>query len=483
MLRAIRLSKVYQGRTLFEGASFTLAAGDRVGLIGPNGSGKSTLLRILAGSTEPDSGAVQVAGGAAIALAPAEGMTGPPGSGGERKRRLLSSILNGDADLILLDEPTNDLDAAAIEWLEEAITRHRAGFLIVSHDRRFLDSTTERTLEIDPVSRELAEYGGNYTWARRSKERDIARQWRQYREHQRSVGRLEADVRTTKEQATGVENSTVNDFVRGRAKKVAAKAKARESRLRRMLAAENRVDKPRHREKMRLAFQGRDLHRSAILEVSGIKVARDAITVLDGIDLAVRAGDRIALAGPNGAGKTTLLEILTGRLQPDSGHRRVRPDLRIGYLPQADALGVSPQADGRLPGGAIASGDVSTTSRTVLDYILRFLPPGSGLHQGDARTFLHRFLFTRDEVFKRMDELSGGERSRAILAGLMLSEPDILVLDEPTNHLDLDTCERLESALVGFQGAIVAVSHDRAFLDQLGPSVSLQLRAGRIERD
>ena len=499
MLQVSSLSKGFGQQTLFEDISFALGGAHRVGLVGPNGCGKSTLLRILAGLEAADAGTVRMPRETRVGYLPQRQDTVdrttvcafldaeswcvrralarvglPPAladrpidtlSGGEHTRVHLARVaLLDDADLLLLDEPTNNLDLGALEWLEEYLEGLSATVLVVSHDRRFLDRVTDRTLVLDPVSRQLADYGGNYSWSMQRRAEDRERQWREYRAQQDVVRRLEGDIRATKQQALSTELSTVNDFLRGKAKKVAAKAKAREARLNKLLDQENKKEKPRDFERMRLAIAGRDLHRAILLEARDVTYdpvpGAPSGPILTAVDVNLRAGMRVVVLGPNGSGKTTLVRLLLGDLPPTAGTVRRRQDLEIGYLPQLQET---------LP-----------DDRTVLAHFLDLLPRHRPRRAAEARTFLHRFLFTGGDAFKAIGSLSSGERARLLLAGVMARGADILVLDEPTNHLDAPTLERLEEALQDFGGAMLAVTHDRHFAQALGPHQIWEVEGGRV---
>lgn len=491
MLQVQSLTKAFGRQALFEDVSFSLGERRRAGLVGPNGSGKSTLLRILAGLDSADGGRVRMASGMRVGYLPQRQEAHPdltvedvlgaepwrvrramaragldPDlsgrrldqlSGGERTRVHLARVaLLEDADLLLLDEPTNNLDLGALRWLEDYLEGLNAALLVVSHDRRFLDRITDRTLVLDPLTRSLADYGGNYSWYLRRRQEDQDRQWREYRAHQDVVRRLEADVRATKQQALATENRTVNDFLRGKSKKVAAKAKARETRLRKLQGEENRVEKPRDLERMRLAIASRDLHGAVLVEAAGLAFGG----IVSRVDVALRAAERVVVLGNNGSGKTTLVRLLLGLLEPASGRVRRRSDLEIGYLPQLQET--LPEHD------------------TVLSYFHGILPRHRAMDEGAARTFLHRFLFSGADAYKRIGSLSSGERARLLLAGVMARGADLLVLDEPTNHLDAPTLERLEDALEDFGGALLVVTHDRGFAEAVCPHQIWDVGGGKV---
>jgi len=523
LLQVSNLSLQFTEEPLFQDVHFSLPTGAKVGLVGPNGSGKSSLLRLLAGLSVPQTGSILVPGDcrrlylgpdlegsvgeildpvffrAASRLAALEAdltesrldayaaaleafeelggwsrlarwrgplretgledllddpqRSGSTLSGGERSRLALARLLGAQAEVLLLDEPSASLDRDGLAHLERFLQSTPATVVLVSHDRRLLDRTTCRTLALDPIARTLTEYGGSYSFCRARRQEEERRAWREFEDQQRRVRRLEEAARGLRDHARSIEATSQNDFYRGVAKGVAAKARARQGRIQRMLADENRKEKPRRTERMRLRLAPPRLSGVCLLKARGLRVCREARPVLRGVDLEIMAGRRIALVGANGAGKSTLLAALTDQL-PAQGQLWRRKDLKIGSLEQTAA---------------------NLQDRKSALEALREVAP---MEEGEARTFLHRFLLTGFQTLRPLSTLSDGQRMRVALALLMAAEPDLLVLDEPTAHLDLDTVEALEEALGAFPGAILAVSHDREFLERLAPDQTWVLEEG-----
>ena len=523
LLQAFDLAKRYGDVLLFEGVQLILNPGDRVGLVGPNGCGKTTLLRVLSGRESADAGSVRRAPPhARVGYLPQVTTFGPGDrvrdalverhapnpdalaarveelaaqmasaegaelqrvqhaytealeslaqaeelpehqmeqvlagldlghldsdapidrlSGGEQTRLGLARLLLQRPDVLLLDEPTNHLDIDGLEWLERYLQAHRGAALVVSHDRTFLDRTVTRILEMSPETRAVREYAGDYTAYTEQKAREQAAHEQAYREQQERIAQLESAVRGLEGQARSIESETIHYHYRKIAKKVARQAVVRRKRIERMLSDEERVEKPRQSWKMKLEFVETPPSGQEVLRLDGIAKGYGGRTLFAGVNLLLRRGERVALVGPNGCGKTTLLRLITGEEAPSAGSVTLGAGVRWGYLAQGhDTL------DPRL---------------TPYETVRRAAP----LDETDARRFLHLFLFAGDEVFLPVGNLSSGERARLALATLVLQGCNLLILDEPTNHLDIPSRERFEEALDGFEGTVLAVSHDRAFI-------------------
>ena len=404
-------------------------------------------------------------------------------SGGQKTRLGLAMLLLRAPDLLLLDEPTNHLDVEALEWLEGFVRGYSGAVLVVSHDREFLDQTVERILYLDPETRTIKSYAGNYSdfAAAREHERELhSEAWKKQQEY---IGRTQQDILRLKAQALNVElastpkDSDAKFFLSGKggSKKVARKARARERKLERYLESDERVEKPRSRWGLKLDFGPPPPGGRAVLRVEEVAFAYPAVSgqqsavssqqrtrddlplvepLLSDVSFEVGYGERVALVGPNGAGKTTLLRLIAGQLAPPAGIVKLGANVRLGVMAQEQ--------------------ETLDLSASVLQTVLDARP----MSETEARTFLHFFLFGGDSVFRLVGECSLGERSRLQLALLVLSGCNLLLLDEPLNHLDIEGREHFEQALDAFEGTVIAVAHDRAFLRSFAERV-VEVRDGR----
>ena len=344
-------------------------------------------------------------------------------SGGQKTRVALAKALLEAPDLLLLDEPTNHLDLVALEWLETFLTGHHGAFVVVSHDRYFLDKVTNRTLDL--MFGQLEDYPAGYVRYLTLREERMARRLKEYEAQQEMIARTE-------------------DFIRKyKAGQRAREAKGRATRLARL----PRLQRPQENEKLKLSIASDLRSGRVVLSTDELRIGYGDLELTHTPELEVQRGDRVALIGPNGGGKTTLLRTLLGELEPLAGRFYFGTNVRPTYYAQGHES---------LPLG-----------RTALETILDAHP----MNEEAARTLLGRFLFSDDDVFKQVAALSGGERSRLALAKLTLARANFLILDEPTNHLDITAREALESVLDEYDGTLLFVSHDRYFIDKLATQV------------
>jgi ATP-binding cassette subfamily F protein uup len=503
---AEQISKQYSERPLFHHASFGLALGERVGVIGVNGSGKSTLLRIVAGLESPDGGRIALANNLRVAYLPqlpqlnpqltvletvfsgetpamrllrdyellsaqlldrpddeqllqrltdlaaemdthqaweAEaaartiisrlGLAGqsamPIGqlSGGQRKRAAMAQALIAEPDLLILDEPTNHIDTDTVEWLEEYLSRIRGALLLVTHDRYFLDRVVTHMIEIDRGT--IYRHSGNYT---------AFLEARAAREAQALAAEEARQNLLRKELA----------WLRRGAQARTTKQKAHVERV--YALVDERPDAPQRNVTIDL---GARRIGKRVLEIKNLKKQYGAKTLIDTFSLELTATDRIGIVGPNGSGKSTLLNIIAGRVQPDSGTLRLGETIHLAYYDQ-ESLGLNEEL-------------------RVVDYIREAAEQIRG-NDGAlvaATQMLERFLFPPEAQWSLIGTLSGGERRRLYLLRTLMFQPNLLLLDEPTNDLDIQTLTVLEDYIDTFAGAVIAVSHDRYFLDRVAQRI------------
>ena len=347
-------------------------------------------------------------------------------SGGEKTIVNLGKILLENPEVLLLDEPSNHLDISSIEWLEEYLRNYKGSIVIVSHDRYFLDRTVNKIIELEDGKSDI--FHGNYSYYKVEKERRLLAEFEAYKDQQKKVNAMKEAAKRYR------------IWARGDHDKFFKKAKELEKRIEKI----EMLDRPQlERKGIGLAFNGVKRSGKNVIVCKELSKSFDTEKVFTNIDLNIYFRERVALLGRNGCGKSTLLKIILGHLQPDSGTAELGPSVKSAYLDQN-----------------IEFGDNSKT-------ILETYKDHCKVYEGEARNALSNFLFTKDEVFKKISELSGGERTRLKLALLMQTDTNLLILDEPTNHLDIDSKEMLEEALKNFSGTILFVSHDRYFINQI----------------
>lgn len=526
MLVVSNISKQFRGADalILSKVSFTVNAGERVGLIGPNGCGKSTLLYIITGALSADSGGIlrtpldlrigYLAQGLTVpddtpiqnvlfpqidGLAQAEAdlerlasaVTDRPDaalmtaysealerlerfndeidtpraerllselalpvrldatvgilSGGQKTRLGLAALLVNDPQLLILDEPTNHLDITALEWLETWLQRFQGGALIVSHDRTFLDETVNRIVALDHKTHAVRIFEGNYSQYVAAVRSELDKHWAQWRDQQVEIERLKTDARRTMEHA----NQSNADGGDRLAAKAAKRAHAKEKRVEQYLASDERVEKPTQSWQLKLDFDALPTSGQAVIATENLSIGYDpAAPLVSDLNLSVRAGERIALVGPNGQGKSTLIKTFLGEVLPLSGRVRIGSSVRIGYLAQEQ--------------------EILDPTGNALSLVQAEAPQ---LQHTEARSFLHFFLFSGDDVFRPVAQLSFGERARLMLALLVARGANVLILDEPINHLDVPSREQFEQAMNAFQGSVLAVVHDRYFVDRFATTI------------
>ncbi len=517
LFRLSDVHKSYGARDVLRGASLQINPGEHVGLVGRNGAGKTTIFNLVTQEITPDRGDVVRARGLKLGLlaqhvhfaagstvhesalaafgrlqqiehdmhelehrmsdagndlekvlarysdlqheyereggfeysARAEAILQGLGfdrdswqmetaklSGGQQNRLGLACLLLSDPDVLLLDEPTNHLDVRAVEWLEEFLQSYAASFVIISHDRYFLDRACRRIIEVE--NGQATSYTGNYSHylVEREERREI--QQRAFENQQRLIAKTE-------------------EFIR----KNLAGQKTKQAKSRRtMLARLERLDEVRA-DQSAGDFRLQDIERTGthVLTVNQAAIGYGEKVLARDIDLILRRGECLGVIGPNGSGKTTFLKTILGRIEPLSGEFRWGSKVEIGYYAQ--------QLE-----------DLDERNEIIME--LRRVAPSSAT-SGELRSFLAKFLFVGDDVYKHVGDLSGGEKGRLALAKLIYSGVNVLVLDEPTNHLDIPSRESLEAALEAYEGTIVTISHDRFFLDRVATQILALDGEGKVE--
>lgn len=507
-------------RYLFKAISFTLNAGECTAIIGANGSGKSTLIKIIMGIESPTTGSVSfqppnlrigyLAQGTipnddlsieqvlfpqkqAILEAEAqlqalsedlsnedayndvlqhlihltETLNEQAGhralmelglgnisldtrvnilSGGQKTRLILAQLVASNPQLLILDEPTNHLDVDALAWLKTWLISFKGAILLVSHDRHFLDHLAQRIIVLDTESDLVRIYAGNYSSYLEQQETELRKHAMLWKDQQIEIERLKADVSRTMAKAVNRENATVNDFQRGRAKKVAKNAQAKANRLEKYLASDDIVDKPAQRWDVKFDFSPIHPVHGNVLQLKNLTIGYDR-PFIQNINLTMSGQERVAIMGANGSGKTTLIKTIIKEIPPISGMVNFSISAKIGYLSQ---------------------------EQDTLDHYLNpleVIQATVASSESETRTFLHQFLFSGDDALRPIHLLSYGERTRLMLAQLIASGANLLIMDEPLNHLDITSQEKFERTLMTYKGAIIAVVHDRYFVDRFADKV------------
>ncbi|WP_108670460.1 ribosomal protection-like ABC-F family protein [Peribacillus acanthi] len=505
------VKKMFGGNTVFEDLSFEIQERDRVGLVGRNGCGKSTILKLISGMEPVDAGVIHIKKGTKIgylsqipnfeektvgkevlysafseareifnkmndleilmsseqnpdkldslikdygnlqekfihldgyeidakvskvanglkivSLLETEFMTL---SGGEQTKICLGYMLLQQPDLLLLDEPTNHLDISAVEWLEEYLQDYEGTVVIVSHDRYFLDEVTNKILDLEDG--EICLYHHNYSGFMIEKEKKLLDEFQAYQEQQRKIKKMKEAIKRLRDWAN-------------RSNPPSAALHKRATNMQRALDRMEKLKKPiLDRKKMDLEFEKADRSGKDVVVIKNVSKVFATKTLFEAVDIHIQYKDRTAIVGDNGTGKSTLLKMILGELKPEIGSVYVGSNVKIGYLSQH-----------------LYTDNPNTT-------VLEAFREEIKVAEGEARHLLAKFLFYGPAVFRKVEQLSGGERMRLRLAQLMHLDLNLLILDEPTNHLDIDSREVLEDALEDFHGTILAVSHDRYLLNKL----------------
>ncbi len=364
-------------------------------------------------------------------------------SGGESTKVALAGILLSSPNLILLDEPTNNLDPRSLIFLENWIRNDISSLLLVSHDREFLDRTIDEIIEIDEATRKVLLFGGNYSFYFQKKKENYEAQLRQFEEQQRKRRQLEAEADRLRSEARRLESISTNAFYRAKGAGLARRARVQLERIERELT---QIPKPEPPKKPTITVFETEVRQDLLVQAEDLSFSyTNNKKLLSEVSFIVHGGERIGIIGPNGSGKTTLLKLLLGEIQPTSGNVTLARSAVVGYLPQATTI--------------------SNPKENVLDFIRK----RASLSEDDAKTLLGKVLFT-DPSHLRVGDFSAGELRRVELVGLFASKPNIIFLDEPTNHLDIYTIEMLEDALDNYKGGLIAVSHDERFLKNIRPN-------------
>ena len=495
LINVENITKTYTERKLFEHASFSLQEGEKVGVIGINGTGKTTLLKMLAGQEEPDEGTITTANHVVIRYLPQhpefdpamsslecvlEGngtdenrwtiesdakvmmtrlgikdFNQPAGqlSGGERKRLALISALLSPADILLLDEPTNHLDNDMADWLEDYLKKWRGALIMVTHDRYFLDSVTNRIVEIDKGS--IYSYQTNYSG---------------FLELKAQREEMEAASERKRQSILRVELEWIRRGARARSTKQKAHIQRYEELRDRQAPVQDA--------KVELSSISTRLGKTTV-ELEHICKRYGERTLIDDFTYIFLKGDRVGIIGPNGCGKSTLMKIIAGLIPPDFGQVIVGQTVKMGYYAQEIA---SQKPEDESQENEIDFSYMNPEQR-VIDYVkdtAEYIRTADGLISASA--MLERFLFPPEKQYSPIGKLSGGEKKRLNLLRVLASSPNFLILDEPTNNLDIATLTILEDYLDRYEGIVVTVSHDRYFLDRTMRRIFAFEEGGRLRQ-
>ena len=424
--------------------SFYLEEKEKAAIVGINGSGKTTLLRCILGIEEADEGGIAFSKDKKMAYLAQqhadmeqEDEEYESLSGGQKTKKRLEEILMEKPDLLILDEPTNHLDIGSIQWLEKVLKRYDGAVLLVSHDRYFLDKIVTKVIDLERGKARM--YQGNYTEYVEKKKMIREAERKAYENQQAEIKHQEAVIEKLKQ------------FNREKSIK---RAESREK----LLSKVERLEQPEDlQNEMRLLFMPREASGNDVLVAKDLGKSFDGKRLFSHGTFSIQRGEHVAVIGDNGTGKTTLLKILNGLIQADEGEFRLGSKVKIAYYDQEHA--------------------VLHMEKTLFDEIQDTYPD---MNNTRVRNVLAAFLFTGDDVYKRVGDLSGGERGRVSLAKLMLSDANFLILDEPTNHLDIQGKEVLEEAIRNYEGTVLYVSHDRYFINRTATRI-MELFSNRFD--
>ena len=472
----------FGGDPLFSGLSLSVQEGDRLALVGRNGSGKSTLMKLMAGLVEPDAGSATPGPGVTVGYMEqdpdlsgfatlgdyaaaglpegedwriareAEGLGFDPAmpaataSGGERRRAALARLLAQAPALMLLDEPTNHLDIAAIGWLERRLADTRAAFVLISHDRAFLKALAKGLLWLDRGEVRRLDRGF-----------DAFEDWRDKLWEEEDAARHKLDRKIKAEARWAVEG-------------ISARRKRNQGRLRALAAMrDDRAAQIRRQGRAAMALEAGQTSGKLVIEAKGLSKSYGGTVIVQGLDLRLMRGDRLALVGPNGVGKTSLLRLLTGEEAPDAGTVRHGTQLEMAVFDQNRAA-LNPDATlwdslTNDPGMRVQGAHDQVMVRGVPKHVVGYLKD---------------FLFDEAQARQPVRALSGGEKARLLLARIMARESNLLVLDEPTNDLDIETLDLLEELISDYPGTVLLVSHDRDFIDRVATQTLVMSGAGKV---
>ena len=429
---------------MLKDVSFHLEDKEKAAIVGINGSGKTTLLRCILGIEEADEGSIAFSKEKKMdylaqqhADIETENEDYETLSGGQKTRKRLEEILQEKPDLLILDEPTNHLDIGSIQWLEKVLKRYDGAVLLVSHDRYFLDRIVTKVIDLERGNVRM--YQGNYSAYAEKKRQLREAEWKAFQNQQAEIKHQEAVIEKLKQ------------FNREKSIK---RAESREK----MLLKVERLEKPEEIEnEMKLLFAPRESSGNDVLMAKELGKSYDGKRLFSHGTFSLQRGEHVALIGDNGSGKTTLLKILNGLIRADEGEFRLGSKVKIAYYDQEHA--------------------VLHMEKTLFEEIQDSYPE---MNNTKVRNVLAAFLFTGDDVYKRIQDLSGGEQGRVSLAKLMLSDANFLILDEPTNHLDIQGKEVLEEAIRNYEGTVLYVSHDRYFINKTATRI-IELFSNRFD--